>query len=302
VSRTKISDSKKSRKDDLDPNQDQFIAKTMTVFDWVTEHRRPIIAGVGLIVLGTVVYIAVSAVIEKSHAEKTDVLFGAVKVAMGSVKSASADPTEAPPASKTASKDELSFDTRATRATQAADKFAKVEQELGGTALGATALLGEAASRYDLGQYDKAIAGYEKFLGQVGDDADWLRPAAVEGLAYSYEAAGKLDEAAVKWKEMENAYGGRTALLARYQQARIAERKNDKDRAVAIYKDVIGKLGDQGKPDRFDDLFGQVRERLLALDPKAEVPDMPSSLGGLDGIDPALLEKLLRAKGAGKGL
>ncbi|MDD5305702.1 MAG: hypothetical protein PHU25_00135 [Deltaproteobacteria bacterium] len=295
MSRTKIAE-KKRRKDELDPTQDQFIAKTMTVFDWMTEHRRPLIAGVCLVILGTVVYVAVSAIVEKGHAEKTDLLFDAVKVAMGSVRSASADPTETPPLPK----GELSFDTRSARATQATDKFVKVEQELGGSEIGAVAALGEAASRYDLGQYDKAIAAYEKFLGEVRDNAEWLRPAAIEGLAYSYEAKGKLDEAAAKWREMEKGYGDRTALLAKYHQARIAERKNEKDRAVALLKDVVTKLGEQGRPDRFDDLFAQTRERLLALDPSAEVPDMPSDVSGLEGIDPALLQKLLRAKSAGK--
>ena len=49
--------------------------------------------------------------------------------------------------------------------------------------------------------------------------------------------------------------------------------------------------------DALDYLFLQARERALAIDPQADVPRAPSTgLGGLDGMDPAMLQQLLEAR------
>jgi tetratricopeptide (TPR) repeat protein len=153
----------------------------------------------------------------------------------------------------------------------------------------------------DLGEYDKAIAAYRAFLGSKAATVDILKAQAVEGLGYALEASGKLEEAKKEFEKLMASSSGETKKMATYQTARLSEKKGEEDAAKKLYKDVLDAYGESEKPSRFDVIFVQARTRLLNLDPKAEVPDLPAGSGNpFEGMDPRLLQQLMQAnRGAG---
>ncbi len=286
-----------SRKDDLDPSKDQFIDKTTAVLDWAYERRRPIGLLLGVILLGAIGGIVADRMIESSKAETAELLSGGLKAAMAPVLPPPEDVEKQLP--EKADDDFLSFETHQARATETIKQFEKAAAE-GDSAVGILGQLGKATAHYDLGEYDKASALYEKFLASNHRAAEWLRPSAVEGLALSKEAGGKVDEARKLFDDLIGKSQGTAANMARYHAARLALKKDDKERATELLREVVDTYAEEGKPSRSDYLFVQARERLLELDPEADVPALPAGgMGGLDGIDPRVLQQLMQAQARG---
>ncbi|MBW2276462.1 MAG: tetratricopeptide repeat protein, partial [Deltaproteobacteria bacterium] len=198
--------------------------------------------------------------------------------------------------------EELTYESSGARATESLKLFETAIEDQADSSLGMMALLGAAAAHLDLGETDKAIEKYEAFLEGYAADAPWLEPNALEGLGHALERAGKLDDARARYKELADGSEGRTKLVALYDEARIAELQGDKDGAVKMLGEIIDEVTEGGKYDRLDFLFIEAGERLKALDPEADVPALPGGgFGGLDGIDPAVLQQLMQARQAGGG-
>ena len=94
---------------------------------------------------------------------------------------------------------------------------------------------------------------------------------------------------------------GEAKRVATYQAARMAQLKGDAEGAKKLFRQVLDSYAEEEKTSRFDLVFVQSRTRLLELDPKAEVPDMPAGgMGAFDGMDPRILRQLMQAQqGAG---
>jgi len=290
---------KPSRKDDLDPNKDQFITKTMTSLDWAYERRRPIALVLGVALVAAIAAIAVDWMLEQSRAEKSRFLGDGFEAALAPVIPTEKNSVTPPPANEDAP---LTFETAKARATETLNKFKSAAKETD-SSLKLASQVGIAAAHLDLGEYDKAITIYEAFLSSKDASLVWLRAPAIEGLCYALEAQGKLKEAKSKIESLQQTEKGVAANMARYHGARLAIKTNDKDTAKKLLKEVLDSYTETDRLSRLDYVFIQARERLLAIDPEAEVPDLPSSgMGGLDlnNIDPKVLEQLMRARqGAG---
>ena len=297
MARKKIS-VKTDRKDDLDPMKDKFITKSAAIFTWIVDRKQPI--GIGaiaapLIIVGT---IAVSAIIDTDRAEASALLGAGFEAYLAPVIPAA----EVPKDIKKKAPDLVYYETRKARAEEAQKRFDKAVTEEAGTPIGAIARLGVAASQYDLGAFDKAAAEYEKFLGEAGDGGAWLKANALEGLGQALEAQGKIDEARKRYKELGDLGAGASSQIGRYHEARIAIQKGETDVAKKLLKEVVDAVKESGQIDALNYAFIASRELLLSIDPKADVPGLPSAgLSGLDGIDPEMLEQLIRARQAAGG-
>ena len=294
MTRKKIT-TKTDRKDDLDPMKDKFITKSASVFTWVVDRRQPI--GIGAVVALVLVIggIVISRLVDSSRAEASALLEQGFEAYLAPVIPAA----EVPKDIKKRAPDFVFYETRKARAEEAQKRFAKAASAEGGTPIGAIARLGAAASQFDLGAFDKAAAEYEAFLKESDSDSAWLKANALEGLGQALEAQGKVDEARAKYKELGDLDAGTPSLLGRYHEARIAVQKGETDAAKKLLADVVAAIKEKDRVDALDYVFVASRDLLLSNDPTADVPSLPSAgMSGLEGIDPALLEQLLRAKQA----
>ena len=299
MSQKKIKKVDKDKKDDLDPSQDEFITKTSSFMDWVYEHRRPVGLLVVVVLVVAVAGIFVHRYLQNKSATESKVLAAGLEasVARVVVPDPEADDAAVPKPDK--EDDELTFDSFKARATEALKRWSDVSSKT--VELKPLADLGMANAHMDLGEYDKAIAAYRSFLGSKDASVDILKAQAVEGLGYALEAEGKLDDAKAEFEKLISSSSSETKKMATYQSARISEKKGDMEAAKKGYKAVLDTYNETEKPSRFDVVFVQARTRLLTLDPKAEVPELPAGSGNpFEGMDPRLLQQLMQAqRGAG---
>lgn len=281
-----------NRKDNLDPDKDQFVTQTMSVMDWAYERRRVIAVALVVALLAAVAGIVVDGMVEKSRTDESGVLANGLSAAVAPVIPADDDVTP-PPADD---EEVLTFDSARARATEALSKF-KTAAENTEDSSQLIAKLGTATAHLDLGDYEKAIAAYKEFLAAKDPAVDLMRPAAVEGLGYALLAAGKADEALKQFESLSQSETGTAANMARYQAARVALEKQDREKATKLLKEVIDTYTKESNFGRLDYLFVRAREQLLALDPGADIPNLPTGMGGFDfnNMDPRLLEQLRRA-------
>ena len=287
---------KPKRKDDLDPTKDKFITRATTFFDWAYERRRPVALLIGLVLLVAVVGILINHFSQKGQAEDSAILGNGLDAATAPIIPAGDDKAAAP---SKKNKQEVSFETMGARATEAIKKFAEAEGKTN-SRLALISVLGEAAAHLDIGEYDKAKAGFDKFLASADAPIAYLRPVAIEGLGYALEGSGKIDEALARFEELGAKSAGPVAAMARYQAARLALKKKDSKKAKQLLSEVIAYYKEKGRFSPLDHVFLEAREDLLALDPKADIPAVPKTgLGGLEGIDPELLRQLIEAQAGG---
>ncbi len=300
MARKKIkSKEKPNRKDDLDPDKDQFVTNTMSTLDWAYDRRRPIALALGVALLAAVAAIAVNTALESSKAEESRFLGEGFSAALAPVIPTDEESPTLPPGDD--KDDTLTFETARARATDALKKFEDAAKQTD-SSLNRISQLGIAASHLDLGEYDKAITTYEKVLASNDASLAWLRSTAVEGLCYALEAAGKLDEARTRLKTLQQTEKGIGANMARYHEARMAVKTNDKEAAKKLLQELMDTYSETQRISRLDYIFVQARESLLAIDPEAKVPNLPKGgMGGLDlnNIDPKILEQLIRARQGG---
>jgi tetratricopeptide (TPR) repeat protein len=297
LSLTKIKKTGESKKDALDPTKDDFIEKTGSAFDWAYAHRRPIGLFIVLALVAAVAGIIIDHFSEKRRAEESQLVSEGLYASFGKVETPSED--EAAPEEK---KDEdndddtLRFDSAEARAKEALTRWTKVVDE-GEAKFKNLGNLEKAATLLDLGEFDKAAAAYKAFLGNAKDAPSWLTAQAMEGMGYALESLGKLDEAKQEFEKWMNESDGPTKVLATYHAARLSQKKGDADAAKKLFKEVLDTYKDGNAPSRYDVLFVQARTRLLTLDPTAEVPNMPAGdMGGLEGMDPRILQQLMQAQ------
>ena len=133
----------------------------------------------------------------------------------------------------------------------------ELDKSFGGTPAAQRALILRAGALYDEGKYTEAEALYRQFL--AGKPSEQAQVAlAQEDIGLCAEARGELDAALVAFQAQQigNFYRERSL----WNQARIYTKKNDKKKAIEIYKDLLT------KPARQSARRADVANRLAALE------------------------------------
>ena len=118
-----------------------------------------------------------------------------------------------------------------------ADAFAKVSDTYPGTAAAGRAVLLAAGALFDSGKYAEAQAQFERFLRDYGD-SPWRTEAQI-GVASSLEAAGKVDLALTKYKEiLDRRPTDATSPQVKSALARLYLAQIKPDQALRLYEDL----------------------------------------------------------------
>ncbi len=118
----------------------------------------------------------------------------------------------------------------------------ELEKKWSGSDVARDSLVFRAGVLYDLGRFDDAAARYRKFLDELkGKDAA-LSQLAKEGVGLCLEAQNKLDEALTAYQSLEPKQGDFYRDRALYDQARVFQKKGDKQKAAALYNQVLTKM------------------------------------------------------------
>jgi predicted negative regulator of RcsB-dependent stress response len=137
------------------------------------------------------------------------------------------------------------------------------------------AALVAAAQAMQAGDFDAALAEYELFLADAGDDHP-LRFVALEGKGNALEAKGELDAALESFQAIAPHLTDYYRPMALYHQGRVLEALERADEALAIYKQYLEEFPKE------ELATPMVRERLEALDPEfaalLAAPPAPLSL------------------------
>ncbi|MDJ0764758.1 MAG: hypothetical protein QNJ97_17390 [Myxococcota bacterium] len=292
-------ENKSDQKDALDPSKDQFVTRTMSAFDWAYEHRRPIIALLASVLAVAVAGIVIDGFWERSNEAASSALSDGLMASVSPVIPASDGDDPAVP--KAEKEEEQTFETIGARATETLKGFKQaVEKTDSGSIIQIFAKLGMAAAHYDLKEYGQAIEIYKAIASSKDASTGWIQQLALEGLGLALEAAGRFDEAKTQFEKMAGTTDGSAAPIADYHAARHAEKAGDTEKAQIHYKKVVDAFAEQGDVSQLDYLFVQARERLLSIDPTADVPPLPGGgMGALDGIDPKILKQLMQAQAGG---
>ncbi len=117
--------------------------------------------------------------------------------------------------------------------------FLDLADTYAGTQAGKAALYYAAACTYRLNRYDEAVERYRLFLSKAGDALSYLRPFALAGIGYAYEARGEYSRA-IEWfeKQRDDTSVGRQPL-ALLSMARCYEAQGNSAQACSLYKTFL---------------------------------------------------------------
>lgn len=213
------------------------------------------------------------------------------------------------------------FKTDAERRDAAIAKYREVETKFKGTGAAFLARLEEGSLLLDKGDLDGATSAFTEASQSplAAADAE-VKGRALEGLGFVYEARAAatpaekdkwLDDAAQDFRALENTDVKGFKELGMYHQARVAEAKGDKEKAVQLLKSLHERISPSGAdatkgPHEFVYLETVVDDRLRQLDPSA-LPAKPiPGRGGAGGAMndeqmQKLIEQLKAQQAAGSG-
>ena len=100
---------------------------------------------------------------------------------------------------------------------------------------------------YSLKEYDKSIAAYQRFLGDVPSEAVHLKPLVLDSLAQVYAAKGDLHKAVETWESLLSQEGSLLKAETYLNLGRTYTRLKAPDKARKAYQDMIEKFPDSAK-------------------------------------------------------
>ncbi len=163
--------------------------------------------------------------------------------------------------------DEPSFPSLAARNQAEADSLARVGSEYGGVGVGQQSRIVEGSLQLQLGQYDKAMAAFQRYLKDGGPEI--LKAIAREGIGYALEAKALaqdspearekgLREALAAFEKIQPKPDGPFRDYSLYHQARILATLDQRKEAIDLYNQIL----DLEPPSTLDD---KVNQRLALL-------------------------------------
>jgi len=262
---------------------DPLIEKTQQLTKWAKQNRRTVgtvLAAAAAVALAFGGYAYVQ---RKHEAAASEELAKAVADERGRI----GDPDKAKDDDRPVDPTPI-FKTVEARRDSALAKYRDVESKFPKTGAAYLARLGEGSLLLDKHEVDGAIAAFTDVKASPLADADSeVRGRALEGLGFAYELKAQAgdadkwrDEAAKAFRDLENTDVTGFKELGMYHQARVAEDKGDKTKAVELLKSVVERTTKPGEAHPFPYLAQVADERLRALDPTALPPKVGGPMGG----------------------
>ncbi|MGD8861712.1 MAG: hypothetical protein PVI30_17005, partial [Myxococcales bacterium] len=165
---------------------------------WYEQNSRTLwaaVVGGGLI---AVIWLAISAHMDKTASEGASELAEAVETANAPIIAEGETPPEGV---------DESYSSVETRAEKAAAAFEQVQQDHPDTDAARWAKLGEANELYALGKYDEAVKAFDAVLAQAQGNA-FLEWRALEGSGFALEAQEKYAQAQKRFEELSAVQSG----------------------------------------------------------------------------------------------
>jgi len=207
--------------------EDDFTRTLAGGMGWLVDNRGLIIAGLGLTAV-VIVAVFVMQGQKTSGTEEAAAAFG--EASEGYVEAVT------PPRPGSDAKP-LTPDERTARIEKAAQAFGRTRQVYGDQPVSHLSALGEAGSRLDLGDADKALTLYEQALAAQGL-TPMTRAVTLQGKAAALETKGDLDGAIAAWKGVEGVDKDAFGLMAGMQTGRLLEAQGKGGEAKAIYERI----------------------------------------------------------------
>lgn len=230
--------------------EEKALAQASVAKDWLQDNLKPL----GLVTAG-VLLVAAIGIGWSTFGERKSQAAGAELAAVLEV-----DPDDA--------------ETLATR-------YAAVADAHPGTPAAAWARIGQGRALYALGKWDESRAAYEAALGASDDET--VQWAALEGVAYAYEAEDAYDEA-IERLEALRSVSNTIAPIAGYHQGRILADRGKLDDAKRTFEGVLNDLKQPDAP-ALPFTLEQTEARLAVIDPQ---------LATSGGVDPRKADELIR--------
>lgn len=154
-----------------------------------------------------------------------------------------------------------------------AESYAAIVRDHEGTVAATWALIGEGRALYGQGKLEQARDAYTAALESTDDET--LQWAALEGIAYTFEAEQAYDQALEKLDALR-ALSKEVAPIAGYHQARILMQRGKNDEAKVKLQGVLASLRQPNAPS-LPFTRAEAESRLALLDPSlapTTAPDM----------------------------
>ncbi len=156
--------------------------------------------------------------------------------------------------------DDEQYESLAARADAALEKLDAMLANHGGSRLAPFALLLRGKALYQKGEYEAAREAYTKALAE-GDEA--VRPRALEGVAFTFEAEESWDEAMARYEELKEIDG--LELLADYHIARVHLARGQEVEAKEKLRAILDVFREEDAPN-LPYVRDQAELRLMAID------------------------------------
>ena len=232
---------------------DEFIAFSQRAWTFARENRIAVIVGSAvtlLVVAGSSFWVSYS---EDKAAAATLALTEGIERYNRIVLEAPAEPsdnnssndkgTNSPEGEGDKADADAPYATNQERLAAAEKSFSETVDEYGKSGVGEISVLLRAGVRFDQGKYDDAISDYQLFLDQ--SDHPGLRRMAAAGLAYSYEASERWEEAKSAFRKLGQLEGkdDQGDQLVNYHVARLLAKQGKADEAI----EQLRKIADDAK-------------------------------------------------------
>ncbi|MCZ7678798.1 MAG: tetratricopeptide repeat protein [Sandaracinaceae bacterium] len=166
------------------------------------------------------------------------------------------------------------FASEQERADAALAAFRRVLTDYPSSDAARWARLGEARVLFERGEHEEAREAYDRAADEGGSDPAvvWR---ALEGKAFTLEAAEQWAEALAVYEELARIDGGRFEPVAKYHIARMYLAQGDRSRATDTLRTLVESLREAEEDEDaqdFEYVLAQAQTRLRELDPSAAPP------------------------------
>lgn len=239
--------------------EDEAAARADMAAGWLERNRGMIMAAAMAVLVAMGGYFAWEAYSNTQAGEASALLWDATQTLNAPV--GEEDPLGAQEDDEDDAEEER-YESIGERADAAIAKLDSLLSDYGSTDLAPWAQVLRGRALYQKGEHDSAREAFSTALADGGAD---VRPRALEGIAFTYEAEESWDEAISRFEELRSDDDPSLSILADYHIARVHIARDNEEEAKEKLQAVLNALQEEDAPE-----LGFVRDqaelRLMAID------------------------------------